>query len=297
MPVGKFKLYHLWVLGVTSLLVLAVGLLAVNFPQESVPIERTHPPVTEDVMSLTQSQVDQDASQATSPPTYSSGLIFALIITSCLACALLASTVYLFRWRRTVSGGQQSVVPEVLLGQLSSQTKGYAELCAILEQYAQLVNRTHESTHGKVEDVLKSYQIFQNALAEKDTEISILKKGYEAHVFKKFLSRFISIHADVAAELKQLEGDGEAKVVLQDMIELLEDALEECGVESFSPSLGTDFTEAFGVSERCVINETTDPDKHQKIANVLAPGYLLNTPDGKECIQPSRVEVFKIKEG
>ncbi|BDQ33402.1 nucleotide exchange factor GrpE [Pseudodesulfovibrio portus] len=296
MSCGRLKRDNLWKIGMLTLL-LVINMLVVGCSNEKDPAEQSPGKVSTSPVFSSQTHSDPDEAQVLVSPAPSPGLTLPLIIISCLACALFGSTIYLFRWRRSVDGGQQSIVPEVLLEKIAKQTNEYAALRSLLEQYAQLVNATYESTHEKVSDIRQSYQIFQGSLAEKDNEISTLKKGYEANVFNKFILRFIDIHANIAVELKQLEEESEAKDILQDMLELLEDALEECGVEPFSPPLGNDFTETFGVSERCVVIETEYLEKHQQIANVLAPGYLLNTPGGKECLRPSRVEVFKIKEG
>ena len=76
----------------------------------------------------------------------------------------------------------------------------------------------------------------------------------------------------------------------------MDDALAECGVESFTPELGHDYKTTKGVSDNPEIKDTTDEKLDSKIAKILQPGYRRILPDGAEeefqIIVPAKVAIY-----
>ena len=73
---------------------------------------------------------------------------------------------------------------------------------------------------------------------------------------------------------------------------MFEDALDECGVEKFSPSVGEDYRKAFGVTDDPEIAAPVDDaDKDYAIAEVLAEGYRVR--NGGDVVVAAKVKIFK----
>ena len=121
-------------------------------------------------------------------------------------------------------------------------------------------------------EIKDALSIFQNSLNIKDAEIERLKKGNDAEVYRRFLNRFIRLYTIIEEEIEDMSDSDSAKKILTDIQQLLEDALIDCGLETFSPEVGQGIREAFGIAERPELIETTDESKHLCIAEVLRPG-------------------------
>ena len=165
------------------------------------------------------------------------------------------------------------------------------DISRVLSDIGELQEQTRE-TFG-------NYAKLRDNLDAKDAEISRLKNGYDAEIFRRFLRRFIRIDGTVGeyagAPPQTSEEMTDGLRLIQGMFE---DALDECGVEKFSPEIGEDYRTAFGVADRPKIEPTTDASKHFAIAEVLADGYVLKSPDGdRNAIVKAKVKIFKHQEG
>jgi len=143
-----------------------------------------------------------------------------------------------------------------------------------------------------VKDMTETFMSLQKALNEKDEEIKRFKKGYDAKIFNDFLLRFARVDK-ILKEYKNVEGMVDA---IKDIQISMDDALAECGVESFSPELGHDYKNTKGVSDNPEIQDTTDEKLDSKIAKILQPGYRRILPDGAEeefqIIVPAKVAIY-----
>ena len=72
---------------------------------------------------------------------------------------------------------------------------------------------------------------------------------------------------------------------------LLDDAFDECGLEKFTPDVGSDFRTTKGVADNPIIVKTANPNDAFRIADVLEPGYRLRN-EAREIIVPARVSIF-----
>ena len=131
----------------------------------------------------------------------------------------------------------------------------------------------------KVNDMTQTFMSLQKSLDEKDKEIKRLKIGYDANIYRNFLLRFTRVDK----VLKEYMNEGQIDLKgLEDIHIQMEDALEECDVEPFSPELGSDYKTTKGVADNPVIKDTTNEKQDSTIAEVLQVGYRRRLPDEAE---------------
>ncbi len=154
------------------------------------------------------------------------------------------------------------------------------------------VQQSSEDQSRKSDDLLESFLILRNTLNSKDEEIARLKKGYDAKIFKKFLRRFIRIYQSLR-EMEQELGNQEHEKNYKYLSRIMQDALEECGVEKFTPEIGSDFRKAGPeIADDTTVRHTDDESQDFMLAEVESIGYILEG-EGKEVIVPSKVAIFR----
>ena len=154
------------------------------------------------------------------------------------------------------------------------------------------VQQSQNEQSKKSSDLLESFLTMQEALNTKDEEISRLKKGHDAKVFKRFLRRFIRVDRSVremVLETSNPENQKNYKYIER----IMNDALEECGVEQFTPVLGSDYRDAGPqIADDPTTIETKNANEHYNIAKVEAVGYILKGEGEIDVIVPSKVSIF-----
>jgi hypothetical protein len=223
----------------------------------------------------------------------SDGLLYTAIIL--LALSLTVSiylTIYILKWRLRVSDTQVSVVPEVLLTSLSSQSQALAQNTSYLSEYIKRISHDREKTDVGILELQKAFSIFQDSLNKKDQEIERYKKGYDSAVYKKFLGKFTKFYVDLKREADAPENVQSVKI-LSDMLELMEDALLECNVAIKFPSLmdnADEYREIISGNKK--VQKTNQPDLHGKIAEVVTPAFMLKTQAGDEVLREATITVY-----
>ena len=245
------------------------------------PVSQTPPPTVE---PSGQTEPQPPEPSFTVPEVTLSIIIF-------LALLLIALSVYLYRWSKTLR-----VVPVASSAPVSSGiihqdtlTQTFEELRTLIAENLKQILQDSTSNEEKLGTLRNIFVTLHSAIDEKDAEIRRLKKGYDAQIFRKFLVRFV--RADLA--VSDFMQDAETKSESLDVIKrLLEDALDECGVEAFSPAIGEDYRQAEGVADnpkRTLSDNATD---HYKICEVIEPGYRIKTLEGYETVHPAKVRIF-----
>ena len=232
-----------------------------------------------------------DVAKSESP--HSSLLLAILGLTCFLALLLAVMIVYLYRWSKTLRVPPiESPTPAPASSnvvQLDVLTQTLSELRTVVAGSMEQIGRDSANNEEKLGTLRNIYVTLHGALDEKDAEIRRLKKGYDAQVFRKFLIRFIRADLAVNDFLQDVETKSEALDVIK---RLLEDALDECGVERFSPSIGEDYRRAEGVADNPKTTLSNNVDERYKIAEVIEQGYRMKTPDGYEIVYPAKVRIF-----
>ena len=105
---------------------------------------------------------------------------------------------------------------------------------------------------------------------------------------RDYLKRLIPV--DIAVD--DFMQDGEDSKALEVVKALIEDALDSCGVETFSPEIGEDYRRAEGVADYPKTQVADKPEDKFKITEVLEKGYRIKTATGYDVIYPARVRIF-----
>ena len=105
---------------------------------------------------------------------------------------------------------------------------------------------------------------------------------------RDYLKRLIPV--DLAVD--DFMRDGEDSKALGVVKALIEDALDSCGVETFSPEIGEDWRHAEGVADNPKTQVTDNLEDNHKITEVVEQGYRIKTESGYDVIYPARVRIF-----
>ena len=126
-----------------------------------------------------------------------------------------------------------------------------------------------------------------------DTSRSDQDQKQKTSVDDDDLIRFVRLHADICDEIDFLRDSDQESKSLREILALLTQALEDCGVEQFSPAIGESYRFAFGVAPRPKLILTSNRNDSWKIASVLSPGFRRASGRTSRCLQESRVSVYK----
>jgi len=114
------------------------------------------------------------------------------------------------------------------------------------------------------------------------------------HTFDNSLISFVRLDRDIASEISLLEDSGQLAESLVELRQLLHQALNDCGIRRFQPSIGESYRTAFGVAPRPKIIPTSEQEKDWSIAKIVEPGfYFEHESDERQCLQEAVVHVYK----
>jgi len=150
---------------------------------------------------------------------------------------------------------------------------------------------TSENSIKVLEDFESLKDVFldlQNKLNDQDREIERLKKGYDNHLVKKFIIRFLRVHNYLVKQNQEFPED----LGLQNLLMLMDDALESSNIYLYNPEVGGDYRSVEGLAENPEIIETNDKNKDFKIKNIIKPGYFLKYDENKEFVQDAVVSIY-----
>lgn len=222
-------------------------------------------------------------------PAYASSWVLAVLglmaLTTAVAVTVAARQ---YRVRRVLLGDQQVVFPEYLAESLDAlRAQDRAVVVTLQDSLVQADDRFRK-LFEKSSEVGASFLALQRSLDEKDREIRRLKEGQDLAVLGAHLKRFLRAQDALDDLLAEQDVDRHA---LENARALLADALDDAGVESFSPDVGADYGRAEGVAERPKEVPTDDATQDRTIVEVTEPGYRVRTPSGSVVIRPARVSV------
>ncbi|MHC8863745.1 hypothetical protein ACYVVI_01005 [Arenicellales bacterium IMCC57338] len=140
-----------------------------------------------------------------------------------------------------------------------------------------------------VDDMKEAHRILQDKLQEKDEEINRLKDGYDFYLFKNHIGSFIETNEKLN---EFINNQNFSEKALGNTAVLLGQALEDAGIETFEPEVGTAYS-SNECADRPDYLSTTEPAAHRTIAEIVKPGY--RREDGQVIIKAA-VKVFTFKE-
>ena len=170
-------------------------------------------------------------------------------------------------------------------------TSNGSSLNYIQDSYKNIKNDTHKLSKG-MDKYIESYDTFQNKISLLEEEIKRYKSGYDNKILKQFVGKFIRINISI----KKLINDNDENKELKNIRILLENAIEESGVNIITPTLGEDYRKlGKEVADSPTHVETQDKDKEFKIAQIIEHGYELIGTTKNEVLIPAKVAVYVLK--
>tara|TARA_B110000008_G_scaffold10040_2_gene9681 strand:- start:765 stop:2006 length:1242 start_codon:yes stop_codon:yes gene_type:complete len=148
-----------------------------------------------------------------------------------------------------------------------------------------------------IDDMNLTFLTLKDNLDQKDEELSRYKDGYDATIFKNFILRFTRVDK----VLKENINDQNFSLgALEDVQIQMEDALAECNIEIFSPSVGDDYQTADGIADNPKQIETSKKGDNLKIAEIIQPGYRRKLPGNDkndfQIITEAKVAIYVYKD-
>ena len=214
--------------------------------------------------------------------------IFALIFMSAATLVSVSITFYLYKWRRILIGTPGLLVPEEWASRLDRVGQKVTALSSAINDRMCSMSQTTAHNTDQVTNMIETFMTLQNAIDERDKEIKRLKEGYDNDVYCKFLNRFIRVDQMVDAYLQSKTDESE---ILGKVKRLMEDALDECGVESFQPVVGKDSRHTEGISDNPKKVKTKEKDDDFKITEVIEAGYRLRAGNSHTVLVPAKVRI------
>ncbi len=156
---------------------------------------------------------------------------------------------------------------------------------------AELLRLNTKSTTD-ISEYTDSMLRMQRALTEREQENERLKRGYDNKIFRKFVTQFIRVDQAILYFLRTHEGPSSS---LESIHRLLQDALADCNVESFTPAVGSDYRHAFGVADQPKVQSTERLEDDYTIAEVVECGYLIRGEEKDEVLIPARVVISRFE--
>ncbi len=219
-----------------------------------------------------------------------------LLLVMAVATAIAVITSFFFyRWRRLVAlNGQLIAVPEDLIAKLTAIGQELKTFRVAINDTKVVQAKTGKQvledlaeTNKSISQLFETAVSLQGALDTRDLEIKKLREGYDAELIRRFVTRFVR----VKLALIDIDPGIEPSQHLQQVARLLDDALDECGVEEFRPNLNDDFRTAPGVADGPRQVETDDSGRAFKIAEIIEPGFRFRTGTNN-VIVPAIVSIF-----
>ena len=207
------------------------------------------------------------------------------------------TSMWLYRWRKVASEGKQIMVPESFQSHVNEIVNGIKHSEKVIgkgfnmnTKSIQQFDREIQNFGQSVQSLVETLMTMHTALDEKEKEIQKYKEGYDASIFKKFLLRFTRVDTTIKDYLYDNSIDIEG---LQDIQELMEDALQECGLEVYEPEIGSDYRKNNAVADNPKKVMTENPEQHFLINEVFQPAYRRQQADGEfDYIVKSKVSIY-----
>ncbi len=183
-------------------------------------------------------------------------------------------------------------VPEIKIP--SSDMEGH------IAQQSQNINELKKDLANllkNIDDMNQTFLTLKDNLDRKDEELARFKDGYDATIFKNFILRFTRVDKVLKESISDQNYTQDA---LEDIQIQMEDALAECDIKIFSPSVGDDFKSLEGVADNPKQIETSKKNQNLTIAEVIQPGYRRKLPgsgkDNFQIITEAKVAIYIYKD-
>jgi hypothetical protein len=230
---------------------------------------------------------------AETPADSNAWLEIALAAMAVATVGAVGAAIHAYRsgGRVEVGSNRQVVVPSDLIRHLDrlmafcGQLKGGIrnDLGRLGQQGDEVVKRSTE--------LQNMFMTLRAALDAKDQEIARLKAGYDVKVYRNFVLRFAKVHA---AAVEMSCDDPPQPDAIKDIAELLEDALDDAGVEMYHPTVGSNYLQAptGSIADSPKVIASPNADDQYKIVEVLEPGYMVSAEGGADYVKAAKIVIF-----
>ena len=208
------------------------------------------------------------------------------LLSTVLAIASLSLSAYLMFWRRKLPDGQVSVLPESVLQAMEKLVRHNLQSVKVAEA-------DRADAQEQLKQVQNSFRIFSELAAQKDAQIDRLQQGGDKQVYRQFLKRFVRVLNMVDDDISEDQAVGKDTQAIESLRNSLFEALEDSGLEEYSPPLGGDYRTAVGVADRPKVISTDDLALDWTISSVPRCGYVMNTGQDPLIVAPASVEIFR----
>ena len=175
-----------------------------------------------------------------------------------------------------------------------------SDMEAHITQQSQNINELKKDLANllkNIDDMNQTFLTLKDNLDRKDEELARFKDGYDATIFKNFILRFTRVDKVLKESISDQNYTQDA---LEDIQIQMEDALAECDIKIFSPSVGDDFKSLEGVADNPKQIETSKKNQNLTIAEVIQPGYRRKLPgsgkDNFQIITEAKVAIYIYKD-
>ena len=226
----------------------------------------------------------------------SPGLLWPLLIgLVAISISSLILAVWLYYVRVVYLKEGPALVPEKWGELLGLSTHSIEGLRAQSSDLSQLIRHSTDINKKSYQDLINNFSTLRDSLNAREKEIERLRSGYDNKIFKSFLRRFLRVDRAIKTSMPE-DSDKENQKKYRYISRLMEDALDECGVEAIDPELGADFRNLGSeVSDDPKSRETSDPNMDFKISEIVSTGYKIVGQEVNEVIIPATVEIFRLK--
>lgn len=224
-----------------------------------------------------------------------SNLILILLFISAIALISMIINFRLYYTRSMLLLNGPALVPEKWgkliydLSKSNKQTK--SEICNAMIA----IESTCSDQREYSKNLLNSFLTLQETLSEREKEIQLLKEGENSRLYGKFLLRFLRVKK-YTAKLYDDAIEEEIKNKINNVSKLLDDALDECGLEIMYPNIGDDFRNSGNlVSDKVEVRSTYNSDDDFKIVEVIEPAYVIKGNGQINVISPAKVIINRFE--
>jgi molecular chaperone GrpE (heat shock protein) len=175
-----------------------------------------------------------------------------------------------------------------------------SDMEAHIAQQSQNINELKKDLANllkNIDDMNQTFLTLKDNLDRKDEELARFKDGYDATIFKNFILRFTRVDKVLK---ESISDQNYTQGALEDIQIQMEDALAECDIKIFSPSVGDDFKSLEGVADNPKQIETSKKNQNLTIAEVIQPGYRRKLPgsgkDNFQIITEAKVAIYIYKD-
>jgi molecular chaperone GrpE (heat shock protein) len=221
----------------------------------------------------------------TEPAVLAWGLVTLFLAVTTLVA--VATSFHLYDWRRQLLSNPLVVAPDGISLDIEKIQK---ELVGLRAEVTNGEKVDTDDLMKKLGEVQSVYIRLQDSLDRRDEEVARLRRGYDQHLIRNYLRRFIKVDQALREELVP---DDRTWAGVESVLDLLADAFDECGLERFEPPLASQYRNEPGVADNPTTVPTNDELLVGSVAEVLEAGYRLRTDAGNsEVLVDARVAVY-----